>query len=565
MNLNIAEQTVGKLLWIGTPAISLFLLVSVVTDPVNSTKLFVAGAVAFAVIFVILGFRRTVLFKEERVTFFLFTLFIIAGINSVLNSKSPFNQNFYGQYGRNTGFLTYLFLGALLLGASTIRDRKIFPKILLGFLVTGLINLVYCTWVLVFGDFLGWSNPYGSILGLFGNPDFISAFFGLFVTFLIAYLFKPNLSLKYRLGILALSSLTVYEIRLSHAIQGLVVTVGGVCIVGFYFVWARRKSWVLPIFYSLFVTFMGVLAVLGTLQKGPLSFVYKRSVSFRGTYWQTGVNMGMEHPLTGVGMDAYGDWYRRERPPVAFIDTPGVKTQSNVAHNVYVDMFASGGFPLLITNLLLVSLTIISIVRVTIKLQNYDWVFVGMTSVWATYQVQSIISINQIGLAVWGWVLAGALIAYSRLLSSDSVEEKSSLANKKKNIKSQQGVVSPQLVAGLGLLVGSLVAVPPLAADMKWRQALQSRNLSSAEAALIPSYMNPSDSYRFADAVDTLMSSQLNDQALKYSLIAVEYNPEYFTAWRMIYLLPNSSAAQKSEALINMKRLDPNNPDVVNN
>jgi hypothetical protein len=313
------------------------------------------------------------------------------------------------------------------------------------------------------------------------------------------------------------------------------------------------------------VTALAVLAVLGTLQKGPLSFVYKRSVSFRGTYWKTGIKMGMDHPFTGVGMDSYGDWYRRDRPPVALVDTPGVKTLSNVAHNVYVDMFASGGLPLLVTNLVLSVLTMISIVKVSRKVRQYDWVFVGMTCVWICYQVQSIISINQIGLAVWGWVLSGAIIAYSRLSFSE-VEDQQASSSKKKNKNSvHQNVISPQLVAGMGILVGLLIAVPPLSADMKWRQALQSKNLATAEAALIPSYMNPADSYRFADAVDTLMSSNLNDQALKYSLIAVQFNPDFFTAWRMLYLIPGASEAQKAEALTNMHRLDPNNPDVINN
>jgi hypothetical protein len=188
-----------------------------------------------------------------------------------------------------------------------------------------------------------------------------------------------------------------------------------------------------------------------------------------------------------------------------------------------------------------------------------------MSCVWICYQVQSIISINQIGLAVWGWVLSGALIAYSRIVPLDSTDKQEVLGSKRKNSKTQQTIISPQLVAGLGFLVGLLIAVPPLAADMKWRQAIQSRSLATAEAALVPSYLNPSDSYRFADAVDTLMGSNLNDQALKYTLQAVDFNPDYFTAWRMLYLLPNSSDQQKTLAMSNMRRLDPNNPDVVNN
>lgn len=114
------------------------------------------------------------------------------------------------------------------------------------------------------------------------------------------------------------------------------------------------------------------------------------------------------------------------------------------------------------------------------------------------------------------------------------------------------------------MVVGLIISLPPLNADMKWRAAIQSRSVAVAEAALVPSYMNPTDSYRLADAINTMMASNLNDLALKYSRIAVKYNPNYFPTWRMLYLLPNSSKYEKKIALQNMHRLDPLNKDVVN-
>jgi hypothetical protein len=232
---------------------------------------------------------------------------------------------------------------------------------------------------------------------------------------------------------------------------------------------------------------------------------------------------------------------------------------------VFIDILASGGYPLFIAYMAIVVMSLIAAIKLTFIQKDFNFVKVGLITTWICYQVQSIISINQIGLAVWGWVLSGTLIAYSRIIHLDSSDKQVAVSLKRQRGKTQQSVISPQLVAGLGFLVGLLIAVPPLAADMKWRQAIQSRDLAKAEAALVPSYLNPSDSYRFADAVDTLMASNLTDQALKYTLQAVEFNPDYFTAWRMLYLLPNSSSQQKTLAMSNMRRLDPNNPDVVNN
>ena len=560
MESAIVNKVIGWNLYLGAPLVSLFLLVSNVTDPVNVTKQFVAVGIGISLALVLLVFKRKALWNENRILTIAIILFVLAAVIATILSRSPFNQNFYGTYGRNTGFLAYFALCVFLLGSTTVRDTKVFTRVIYGFMFAGSINLIYCTWVLLFGDFVGWSNPYGTILGTFGNPDFISAFFGMFFSVLISFSAKQDLKWYFRSGFLSLAILTLFEIKKSHAIQGLVVSAGGIAIVGFYLIKCKYQSRAFTWLYSLTVTALGFVSILGTLQKGPLDFVYKRSVSFRGTYWRTGINMGMENPFSGVGMDSYGDWYRRFRPLVALQDTPGPKTVSNVAHNVYVDMFAFGGFPLLLTHLTIVFLTARAIFNVTKRMKRFDWVFVATTAGWVTFQVQSFISINQIGLAIWGWVFAGILIAMSKV----NYESEGHSKRDQKLATMKAPIFTPGLVAGVGMVVGLMISAPPLNADMKWRAAIQSRSVAVAESALIPSYMNPRDSYRLADAINTMMASNLNELALKYSRIAVRYNPNFFPTWRMLYLLPNSSQSEKETALQNMHRLDPLNKDVVN-
>jgi hypothetical protein len=129
--------------------------------------------------------------------------------------------------------------------------------------------------------------------------------------------------------------------------------------------------------------------------------------------------------------------------------------------------------------------------------------------------------------------------------------------------KSSSDVVSPQLVAGIGAVIGVLIAVPPMAADTKWRSALESKDVTKVMAALEPGYLNPSDSQRFAQAAQLLASSNLMEQAHEIAIKGITYNPEYFDAWRVLYFLSNSTQAEKAQALENMKRLDPRNPDVL--
>jgi hypothetical protein len=277
--------------------------------------------------------------------------------------------------------------------------------------------------------------------------------------------------------------------------------------------------------------------------------------------------MGNSHPLTGIGLDTYGDWYRSARPDVALIDTPGIKTLSNVAHNVVLDFFASGGYPLLFSYIGLILFGVVAIVKVTLRNRKYDRVFVTLVVVWLGYQVQSIISINQIGLAVWGWLITGLLVAYERSSRHQEPESKSnqnkmSISTKK---TASTGIFSPQFVAGIGLAVGVFVAVPPLSADITWFNAMNSRDALQVEKSLTPSYFNPSDSLKFANAANLFHTSKLDDLAHKYALLGVNFNPNYFDAWKILYSLTNSSPLERELSLANMKRLDPKNPDVTAN
>ena len=308
----------------------------------------------------------------------------------------------------------------------------------------------------------------------------------------------------------------------------------------------------------------GLFAIMGALQKGPFSFIYKTSVSLRGAYWNAGLTMGMDHPLTGIGMDAYGDWYRRARSEQAATVMPGPKTITNAAHNVVIDIFAYGGFPLLICYVGMLALALIAIIKVVRRMQGYDAVFIAMTADWICYQTLSLISINQVGLALWGWVLTGALIAYERVTRGGEIEVKPVLGKGgKTKTTSSTGVISPQLVAGIGAVIGILIAVPPMAADTKWRTALDSNDVAKVMAALEPGYLNPSDSQRMAQAVQLLVQSKLLDQAHEIAIKGITFNPNYFDAWRVLYFLPNATEAEKAQALENMKRLDPRNPDVL--
>ncbi len=556
----------AKLLSVGVPFVSVFIVTGSVTDPVNMTKLLILGAVGVAALalFMFRGFKLGI--QASRLAVFSVFAFIAFSLISVLSSDLPLVQNLYGVYGRNTGFFTYLFLSGVLLGALTLRSEKNFLWLFQGLLAAGTLNILYCGWVILFGDFVGWNNPYGNILGLFGNPNFIGAFLGIWISATVGYLLAAQLAIWKRFAFVALILLALFEVYKSHAVQGVVVTAAGVATVLFFFIRSRTTSWVPVSFYSSAVIVFGVTALLGALQKGPLAqYVYKTSVSLRGAYWNAGIQTGLNNPLTGVGMDGYGDWYRRSRSEHAATVLPGPSTVTNSAHNVVLDIFAYGGFPLLLSYLILLILGAFAIIRGLKRSKKYDPIFVGLAVAWIGYQLQSIISINQIGLAVWGWVLTGALIAYQAMLENqerpprtDSTQQQPS-----KSRSSKSEVFSSPLIAGLGAVLGLILACPPMSADMAWVKATGTGNFMEVQKALEPSYLKPRSSERLVNAVSILENSKLFDQAHEYALAATEYNPSSFDGWLALYSVQKSTDAERELALKNMKRLDPNNPDVT--
>jgi hypothetical protein len=564
----VAERTIARILGIGSAFVAVVVVTGTVTDPVNVTKLFVLGGVAAGSFAVLLAFGARELWASSKSLVVVAGLLVATGINAVVNSNGPLAQNLYGVYGRNTAFVTYILLIFLLSAAAILRAQSSFKVLIWGLLGAGFVNVAYCLWAIIFGDFIPWNNPYGQILGTFGNPNFIGAFLGLFAASLIAYSFQSGVGLKLRLGSIVVFLVAIYEIVESHAIQGRVVVAAGLSIIGFYFVRSKFKSSFAQIGYLLVIATGGTFALLGALQIGPLTkYIYKATVSLRGEYWQAGWNMGTSHPFTGVGFDTYGDWYRRARDTQALI-TPGPNVITNAAHNVPFDVFAFGGWPLFLSYIALLILTVIAIIKVTIRTRAYDGVFVTLTTAWLCYQLQSIISINQIGLAVWGWLFGGALIAYEIATRPAKIQEEGakSAPGKSRRVavkKQNEAIFSSTMVAVVGAVVGSLIAVPPYSADAKWRSAISSQDAQKIEEALVPGYLNPPNSIKYANAVQLLENSKLYDLAYKYAQISVQFNPDNFDSWKMFYFISKSSAAEKAEALAQMKRLDPNNPNVL--
>jgi hypothetical protein len=268
--------------------------------------------------------------------------------------------------------------------------------------------------------------------------------------------------------------------------------------------------------------------------------------------------MGLAKPLTGVGFDSYGDWFRKERS-IVFLKQQDPNTVTNAAHNVVIDIFASGGFPLLICYLALIVLAFIAIAKVSLRSRSYDGVFVALATGWICYQLQSLISINQIGLAVWGWLLSGAVIAYEIATRNPAVSKSTSDIRevKPKEKSATSGVIFA--VGGVSAVVGILIAIPPFAADVNFRNAISSGLVDRVYNSALKW---PQDSYRYSTVALQLEQNQLYDESISLARIAVNYNPRSYDAWSLIAGFRNATSEERSRAKLMMIELDPNNPTI---
>jgi hypothetical protein len=539
---------------------------SSVTDPVNVTKLFVLGGFAFASATSIIQRNFFSQFSDRKFGFVSCLFFLLVSICVLFASEAPLSQSFYGTYGRNSGFLLYFLLILVFIASLSVRENALFKKYLMAMWFAGTLNVLYALWVMTFGDFVGWNNPYGNLLGTFGNPNFIGSFFGMFSGLLMVAIVTSTSTLRIRVISLISIPLVLIGIYQSHAVQGRVLFAVSAVIVFFYYLYGRTSRNSLVALYLLSLVPVSVLAVMGTLQMGPLkAFLYKTSVSLRGEYWHAAWQTGIHNPLFGVGFDSFGDWYRRSRRESAMV-LPGPDTVTNAAHNVYLDIFAFGGFALFAAYVLINIAVVVSIIRFTINYRMFDPVFVSLVTIWMSYQLQSIISINQIGLAIWGWALGGAIIAYQknyRNIQNEIAINKSGPVKNKTRV-TPNGIQLGGVFTGLGAVLGLIISAPPLSADMKWRTAQMSRDVRVYEIALVSNFMNPMSSMKIDTTVDTFQLNGLDEIAHKYALQAIKYNPNSYNAWRNLYIMKPSSAEEKRIALTNLKRLDPLNKDIIN-
>ena len=531
-------------------------------DPINLPKLSVLSICALTILGLIFANLQNLSSSLRKIPVFLTALFCLNLLAVLIFSGSDFYESFYGTFGRSTGFLNYLCLSILLLAGTQIQSMLGFQKMSFFLLISGSASLLYGVLQVLDLDFLSWNNPYGPVIGFLGNPNFQSSFLAFFGIILFAKLLGEQEFNKKSAIYITVSIINAYLIYKTTSQQGLLVLVIGIFFL--VFIWIKHTR-----FKQAFIP-MGVvggsgfiLGVLGVLNTGPLAkWLHGPTVTYRGDYWEAGWRMTLDHPLFGVGLDNYGEWYRRSRSLEATLRR-GPDITSNAAHNVFLDISSNGGIPLLITYLslmLFVAFAAINLIKRSFS-GKFDSSVIGLIAVWLAYQIQSVISLNQIGLSVWGWAISGLILGHYMHNQKVQLEEVRKSVPRKKNKEKEKLSLGPKSVLGVfvGFLIGLSLSVPGMAASINYLSTLKSGNLENIQSATNSWPPNLAHQLQTASA---FRDASFYEQSLKVTNLLLARYPNSYRGWEILASLPNASKSEVNEAKDQMKRLDPLNPNL---
>ncbi len=563
MRNQATTKLLGWLISVSLVTVTLIVTPFSTIDPINVPKLAALALFAFMGIAVLFVNLRDVISSQYRPVLFLSGLFLIDLFAVLFFSGANISQQLYGTSGRNTGFITYAAL-LFLLVTSIYASNKSFIKVFsLVSLSIGIFSAIYGGIQFLDKDPIPWVYVYQSkVLGLLGNPNFQSALLGISATIALSLIFTAALKVYWRLGLVLYICFALLVIKETSARQGILnfIAGAGTVILLLLFLKGFKK---LTLILSACGAFGFFFTVLALFNQGPLaSLIFKSSLIDRAWYWRAAWNMTTTHPFFGVGHDKFGDWYRRMRTPEVSVSNPSIT--ADTAHNIWFDISSSGGFPLILFYLAILVYVIISIIRVVGRSKKIDIYFVATVGAWVSYQAQSVVSINQIGLAIWGWVFSGVIIGYELntrervLVQETNPVEKGRVSNRMRNKKPKISLAT-KLAIPIGAALGLFIGSPPYLAYAEYYRAIQFANSTLVMNAAL---RRPLDEARIIQGAKIMQSNNQEAKGLRIIREAVGHFPDSFQAWQVISGFPSATTAEKNMAKTQMKRLDPYNPDL---
>jgi O-antigen ligase len=441
-------------------------------DPINLPKMFALvlfAAIVFGLSFPALLSAHRLTAGSKRIALGLVGLFII-GLSISTVATDVKHTAVFGEYHRNNGALSYLAFAILMGAAALVFTPTNSVRYLKFYGTSGLVLTAYGFLQATGNDPVGWKIDYNPFITTLGNPNFTSGFLGISAIVLLLLALEANdrkIQIAYVVGLLA----DLYILKRSGSIQGLFGFLIGAAIIILVKLWLVNKKYGK---IGLAITLAaGTPVASAVLNIGPLaSRLYQGTLKNRLDYWNASINMFKDHPIFGVGIDRFGEYYREYA-----VQNQVVQGQiTDNAHSVYMQILATGGLVAFIPYVaLIIFVTFIGFKALLKSTGTTKLRIGGILGAWIGTAAVNIVAIDNLGVAVWFWITGGVLIAISTpnmLLvngSSEVTSKNGKMARSginKKKIKSKNLSLGDQFpiasVLASGLVLVTLITLLPI-------------------------------------------------------------------------------------------------------
>ena len=395
-------------------------------DPVNVIKLTVLMlcAIALVVAAAIRGVQTRVLQVPwglpAGAALALLLAFVVATITAPVTTTAVL-----GAYGRNSGLLAYGSAVILFLVGLRVLDLSGVRVLLYALAGTGLVLGVYGLFQLAGIDPVPWANDdFNPIIGTLGNPNFAAAYMAICTPAAAWMALRSDLALPWRIAGGVAAVVALLAAALSDAFQGPLAASAGLFVLAVAWVLGRpekvRRAG-LAVLAALAAIGVATVAA-GLAGAGPVAGILSSAGSrARVWYWDAALTMWRDNPVFGVGLDTFGGFWWQAKP-LEVVRVVGDSNFVNAAHSVPLHLLATGGALLFVTYAVFVGVVATALVRGLLRLEGRDRLLLGAVGgSWAAYQVQALVSIDQVPLITAQYVCAAGVVVVAGWARSRAV------------------------------------------------------------------------------------------------------------------------------------------------
>jgi len=507
---------------------------------------------------------------KRNILILVFGLVILTSVCAFF-TDTTLSRLLWGFPSRSNGLLYFICIFTLFaIAAAALPSANFSKRSLQSIQVPLLINLIYCSIQLAGRDPIAWNNPYNPLIGTFGNPNFSGAVLG--ITSALYLLMAITSSKIWKFVTLGLCFYSFGLSILTDSLQG-----PAIAIVGFTLVLiqsASRKisrNQLLTLVFC--VLFTGLLSIISFLGFGPAgSSLYQYTLRLRLDYWWIALQTAISRPFTGIGPDSFLEGYFLHRSQ-EFVTKYGVGLRADSAHSAPLNFLANSGFIAFSLYVFLIIVTTFFAFGILFKSPKNRIDVQAIALMWLLFFIQSLISLEQVGLGVLQWI-SGGLVLHFYINKNVYLMEQQKLTNRKANKErpittakyGKFSAVSGE-IAALSIVASAFLFSAPLRDEISLRK-ISSSNFQNQEAqsnvkeeiqSLSPFALQ--EFRRARHVTDYYLNIGDVDAAMRILSSLIDRDPESADAWSQIAKIENfrSNFADEIAARNILLKIDPLN------